>query len=100
MSRLTKAQRKYFYEKLLKMVCEDPSVKNGYCYYAFRLARILGGKYKELSDGYCLYFIAIYLPELYAIRPPGVDMMDYWFPCDRKGWQERITLLEKVINKM
>lgn len=100
MSRLTKKERKYFYEELLEMVCKDPSVKQGYCYYVSKLACKLEGKYKELSEGYNLFFIPVYLPELYAVKPPHKITLDFWFPCNRKGWQERITLLEEVISKM
>lgn len=84
------ALRLKFYKKLLDVVCKDPSVDDGYCLFIAKITE---------DDSYdVIQMIEIYAPELAAYMP--TDFYVYWFPCTKEGWQKRINILVKIINKM
>ena len=84
-----------FYKKLLDVVCKDPSTKFGYCYYICE---------KLLHRTHYEFYIMEHLPELAAYKTPYEERYTgypfHWFPCTKAGWQKRINILVKIINKM
>lgn len=92
------ANRLKFYKKLLEVVCEDPSVKHGYCFYlskAYRMTFSGTGLFESL----CISGMEN-LPELTQYRPFFKHDGEYWFPCTAKGWEKRISILEEIIKDM
>lgn len=102
MSKLTKAERKRFYKKLLHIVCKDPSVLVGFCYYVEDAAVELGGKFQDIIDDHICDsdFIVYELPELVKIKPKDRPMYGYWFDNTAEGWNIRIRKLHKIIQSM
>lgn len=92
------ANRLKFYKNLLEVVCEDPDVKCGYCAYlskAYRMTFPETGLLERLCNSGMEN-----LPELTQYRPLGKHDNEYWFPCTTKGWEKRISILEKIIKDM
>jgi|688.fasta_scaffold155143_3 hypothetical protein len=100
---MTHKQRLSFYKELLKVVCDDPHTGYGFCYYITR----------EMKSWYIknkVYPICAYdddkfkkhLPELYKMKPEKTYYNNpaYWFAPTPKGWQQRIDLLQQVIDNM
>lgn len=83
----TNEERKFFYKELLKMVCEDPNTRFGFCWYVLSLSIKLGGKYKKVyEDSFTTIILIKYeYPELWSIRPKNLNFNDYWFPRTSKG---------------
>lgn len=91
---MTKRERLRFYKRLLKVVCEDPSVGRGLCYYIYQIT------FKSGNPRICSEMKYIF-PELYAKKPKKVKYYtEYWFSLTYKGWEKRIALLEEVIHEM
>lgn len=91
---MKKRERLSFYKRLLKEVCEDPSVEGlGFCHYIFEMT-LKSKKPIEYDD------MEKKFPELWAKKPIREWNSLYWFSCTYKGWQKRITLLEEVIHEM
>lgn len=84
------ALRLEFYKKLLDVVCKDPSVEDGYCHFIDKIV--------EDYSFYVITKIKLYAPELAVYMPE--DLYVHWFPCTKEGWQKRIDILVKIINKM
>lgn len=92
------ANRLKFYKKLLEVVCEDPSVKRGYCFYlskAYRMTFSGSGLSESVFNSGLEK-----LPELIKYRPKGKTNLEHWFPCTTKGWEKRISILEEIIKDM
>ena len=92
MTTLTAKQRLLVYEELLKVVCEDPAVKFGMCYYLMRLldgSRRMPYAWKSLLG--CEKMD--YLPELNQHDTFTL----YWAPRTAKGWKTRIGWIEQAI---
>lgn len=102
MSKLTKIERKVFYKKLLEIVCADPGVRHGFCFYLYDTCKALDDKYYDLLDCYLFeeYFIEEHLPELWTVKPDKSYDYGYWFARSAKGWETRINLLFNIIQKM
>lgn len=96
---LTPKQRLLVYEKLLKVVCKDPSVDDGICFYLVFLLdgdrrmpvlwRSLGGVQKIKL-----------LTELYNKKTTECfwcNNFGFWAPLTSKGWETRIRWIEKSI---
>lgn len=92
------ANRLKFYKKLLKVVCEDPSVEMGYCNYLSMVYRMVFRDTLSLEAS--INARMENLPELTQYRPFGKHDNEYWFPCTTKGWEKRISILEKIIRDM
>lgn len=90
---MRKKERLNFYKRLLKVVCEDPSVDVGFCHYIFEMT----SKSKKPID---YDDIEKKLPELWAKKPIRGWNSLYWFSCTYNGWEKRIALLEEVIHEM
>lgn len=103
---MTKKQRLSFYKELLRVVCENSSVEGGFCRYITSYMRNwYSDNGVELVWAYLDEEFKQNLPELYKMKPKITDLkwdgeVDYWFPCTKQGWQQRIDLLVSVINKM
>ena len=103
MTQLTKAERKKFYKKLMKIVCADSCVYHGFCYYIDAAAIQTS---KEIEDLYGEYtfdcdFIQDQLPELFRIKPKSKpEAWSYWFAQTNQGWQTRINKLYNIIQSM
>lgn len=102
MTELTRQQRKTFYKNLLKIVCADPRVGHGFCWFIEHAAKASG---KEIQDLYGEHifdcdFIQFELPELFRIKPKDKQPYDYWFPLTKEGWERRINKLHNIIQKM
>ena len=102
MTQLTRAERKRFYEILLKIVCEDPDTDHGFCYYISSVVVKMSRDIQELYSDYIFEdeFIFGHLPELSRLKPKKKFTYDYWFPCTPKGWETRINKLHNIIQKM
>ena len=87
---MTKRQRHSCYKKLLKIVCKDPETSRGFCFYM----RDLGFNTYNKED------FQNNFPELYSFKPKRMayGFLDYWFPCNYKGWEKRIEILQKCIE--
>ena len=98
MSELTLEERLSFYKELLRLVCRDPNVSAGYCYYMSHKMKFW---YRRHSTIDCIYAYQFkqYFPELYAYKPVNL-IREYWFPCTAEGWQHRINILVKIIHKL
>lgn len=92
LDKLTKAQRKSIYKKVLKAACEDPSVAYGFCRY-FKIVLC------KLGYGTFIYCTHIYksFPEFYKLKPNDGP---YWWPLTLKGWEKRIKLFHNMIETM
>lgn len=91
--KLTNEQRLLVYEKLFKVVCEDPSVKYGMCRY---LNGLLDGS-EELPYSWCFHGGVgkmEYLPELNKYNN---HVAAYWAPLTKSGWETRIGWIEQAI---
>ena len=102
MTQLIKAERKKFYKNLMKIVCADPSVQKGFCWYIEDAATLTGKDILDLHGDYIFEdeFIQEQLPELYRIKPKNKFGYDYWFSCTKEGWQTRINKLYNIIQSM
>ena len=102
MTHLTKQQRKKLYKNLLKVVCADPRVGHGFCYYMEEAAKASGEEIEEIYDDFIFDcdFIQFELPELFRIKPKHKEPYSYWFNCDKEGWTKRINKLHNIIQRM
>lgn len=103
MTQLTKTERKKFYTKLLKIVCADPRIDVGFCYYVADAAKQTNLDVQELYEEYIFDedFIMEHLPELYRIKPKSIFYSCmYWWPTTPEGWQKRINKLHNIIQRM
>lgn len=91
---MTKKERLQFYKRLLKVVCDDPDVDFGFCYYIYNIT-LKSGNAKTCTN------MEYNFPELWAKKPERIIFpSEYWFPRTSKGWEKRIALLEEVIHEM
>lgn len=102
MTQLTKAERKKFYKKLMKIVCADPHVSHGFCYYLEAAAKASGEDIEELYGDYIFDcdFIQFELTELFRIKPKSKQPYSYWFGQNKEGWETRINKLYNIIQSM
>lgn len=102
MTQLTKTERKTFYKNLLEVVCADPSLNHGLCWFIEHAAKASGEEIEELYDDYIFDcdFIQFELPELFRIKPQDKQPYSYWFPLTKEGWERRINKLHNIIQKM
>lgn len=101
MSKLTLEERLSFYKELLRVVCKDPDVSHGYCYYMVFKMKLWYRRHPTINYIYAHtpYQFKQYFPELYAYKPVNL-IREYWFPCTAEGWQHRINILVKIIHKL
>ena len=102
MTELTRQERKRFYKKLLKIVCADPRVDHGFCWFIEHAAKASCEEIEELYGDYIFDgdFIQFQLPELFRIKPADKQPYDYWFPLTKEGWETRINKLHNIIQRM
>lgn len=78
----SKKKRNAIYKKLLKIVCDDPRVDEGMCFYLWQ---------RPFDIDIDL------LPELDQYRP--LDCCEsYWAPCTYEGWETRIEWIVQAIK--
>jgi hypothetical protein len=89
---MNKRERHKLYKQLLKIVCADPEVRQGICYYLANLT--------TLGIMLC-YRMEELLPELYEKAPKKwkKNFFSYWFPTTYEGWKKRIAIIEQCIEK-
>jgi hypothetical protein len=94
---MNKRERKNdFYKRLLKVVCEDPRINLGLCWFMTRV------KGHSLPQSFYPYFdksLKKHLPELHSMIPKDSDFVGiYWFKLSQKGWKKRIEIIEECIK--
>lgn len=91
--KLTREQRHLVYKTLLKVVCKDPSILHGMCWYLFDLLN----NNKTLPDWWRYSTGSTrmkYLPELNKYKSSKI----YWAPLTAEGWETRIGWIEQAIK--
>lgn len=89
----TKRGRNSFYKKLLKVVCEDPSVDQGLCYYIGNVMTGSPDRTTRILTG--MNYMST-LAELHKQKPKHYFI--YWYPLTTEGWKKRIACIEKAIE--
>lgn len=97
LDKLTKAQRKSIYKKVLKAACEDERVIFGWCFYFRKLIEKLYG-----ISYFPSYLVVKTFPEFAKLETfrTTENWDDYWWPTTAKGWQKRIKLFHNMIETM
>lgn len=91
---LTLEQRLLVYKTLLKVVCEDPRVNDGMCFYLTCLL----DRSKKMPYGWRFMLGTSKmecLPELNKNKKHYY--WQYWAPLTSKGWERRIRWIEQAI---
>lgn len=103
--KLTNEQRLVIYKKLLKLVCKDPDVEMGMCYYIHGELIMLLRRADNIPSWWNNERNKIsFLTELYRHRPKTPKeysgFVGYWAPPTKEGWETRISWIEKAIEQV
>lgn len=88
----TKAKRMEMYRFLREKMKEDihPVLKGGFCAWL---------TYEYSIEGNSWIRKLHLLPELYKYKPFWKLTEEHWFPLTHEGFQKRIEILDKIIEK-